>query len=313
MKRIFVTGGAGFIGSHTVDLLLEKNYHVIVYDNFSTGKLPNLNLFHAGLEVVQGDVLDLSKLSKEMSRCDAVLHLAALPSVPKSIEDPIGSLKVNTMGFLTVLEALRNLNKPLRLVYASSASVYGDEKNLPCRDDVKLSGNVLSPYALEKLNNEHYADLYSHLFGLKKLGLRYFNVYGSRQDPKSPYSGVISKFLELYHQKKPIPIFGDGEQSRDFISVKDVARANVLALESDYCGILNIATGKPETLNHLLSYIEKAGGAAAEVERLKPRAGDILQSYANIEKAKTHLKFAAEISLENGIKDLLMSSKHETK
>lgn len=201
MMKVLVTGGAGFIGSHTVDALLDQGCRVIVYDNFSTGKLTHLNLFHTGLEVVQGDILDYPKLAKEMSRCDAVLHLAAIASVPRSLEDPVETLKVNTLGFLNVLQAIRENNKPMRLVYASSAAVYGNVDVLPCRDDMPLSSRVLSPYALEKANNERYAELYGQLFKISSLGLRYFNVYGPRQDPKSPYSGVISKFIDAYKKK----------------------------------------------------------------------------------------------------------------
>jgi UDP-glucose 4-epimerase len=301
MKRILITGGAGFIGSHTVDLLLEKGYRVSVFDNFSTGKLTNLNLFHANLEVIQGDILDYAKLALEIARCDAVLHLAALASVPQSIEDPIRSLQVNTQGFLHVLQALREIKKPIRLVYASSAAVYGDAEQLPCSDHVPLSSAALSPYALEKANDERYANLYTHLFGIKSLGLRYFNVYGLRQDPKSPYSGVISKFIEQYQKHEPITMFGDGKQSRDFISVTDIARANLLALESDYAGALNIATGTPETLNNLVSYIEHAGGSSIEVQYVAPRAGDIQESYATIDRAEKELKFHYSISLKDGV------------
>lgn len=302
MKRVLVTGGGGFIGSHTVDLLLENNYRVIVFDNFSTGKLSNLNLFHSQLEVIQGDVLDYPKLYKEVARCDVVLHLAALVSVPQSIENPVDSLRVNTLGFLNVLQALREAPKSLRLVYASSAAVYGNAKELPCKDDELLVAQALSPYALEKANKERYAELYSHLFKIKSLGLRYFNVYGTRQDPKSPYSGVISKFVDLYQQKEALKIFGDGNQSRDFIYVGDVARANLLALESDYCGVLNIATGVPESLLSLVNYIGDIKGVPAQIELLPARPGDILHSYGSTEKAKTCLAFQCEKSLKEGLK-----------
>lgn len=301
MKKILVTGGAGFIGSHTVDLLLKNDLRVIVYDNFSTGKLANLSVFNTNLEVIQGDVLDYPKLAKEMSRCDAVLHLAALSSVPMSIEDPVRSMQINVQGFLNVLQALREMHKPLRFVYASSAAVYGDAQELPCSDEKTLSAPALSPYALEKANNERYADLYDRLFGIQSLGMRYFNVYGSRQDPKSPYSGVISRFLQLYKNQEPITIFGDGEQSRDFICVADVARANVLALQSEYCGVLNIATGVPETLRNLVRYIEKAGSKSIDIAFAPARAGDIPRSYASTGKAELELKFKSELSLEQGI------------
>jgi nucleoside-diphosphate-sugar epimerase len=305
MKKIIVIGGAGFIGSHTVDLLLEKNYKVIVYDNFSSGKLPNLNLFHSNLEVVQGDILDYPKLLKEIGRADAVLHLAALSSVPKSIDDPVESLKINSLGFINVLQALREIAKPIRLVYASSASVYGNAISLPCRDDIPLISQALSPYALQKGENERYADLYLRLFGIQNLGLRYFNVYGPRQDPKSPYSGVIAKFIEQYQKQDAIKIFGDGEQSRDFIHVNDVARANVLALESDCVGVVNIATGVAETLKNLVNYIEQVGNRKADVEMTAERPGDIPRSYADTASAKTKLHFQYEVPLAEGVKSLI--------
>ncbi|MBV8801768.1 MAG: NAD-dependent epimerase/dehydratase family protein, partial [Gammaproteobacteria bacterium] len=197
MNRVLVTGGAGFIGSHTVDLLLQEGKEVVVIDNLSTGKLTNLNLFNPNLRFVQGDILDYSLLCKELARCNAVLHLAAISSVPQSVEEPIETLKVNTLGFLQILQAIRNNPTPVRLVYASSAAVYGGDAPLPCSDEENKTFNVLSPYALEKANNERYADLYSRLFNINSLGLRYFNVYGPRQDPKSTYSGVITKFINL--------------------------------------------------------------------------------------------------------------------
>src|SRR3990167_4717098 len=285
MKRILITGGAGFIGSHTADLFLQQDWRVVVFDNLVSGKLNNLNVFHPNLRVVQADILDYPALLKEVSACDVVLHLAALSSVPQSIEDPVQSLKVNTLGFLHVLQAIRESQKSIRLIYASSAAVYGCVAQLPCSDEKIVSSVVLSPYALEKANNERYADLYARLFGIKSIGLRYFNVYGERQDPNSPYSGVISKFIQCYQENKPITIFGDGEQSRDFIYVKDVAKANWLALQADYTGVLNIATGVPETLQNLIRYIEQTGQHPAKLQFEGARLGDIPHSYAKTTEA----------------------------
>jgi UDP-glucose 4-epimerase len=306
MKKVLITGGAGFIGSHSADLLLKEGLHVIVYDNLTTGKLTNLDLFHPNLEFVPGNVLDYPALLKQIHRVDAVLHLAALPSVPKSIEDPVHSLLVNTQGFVHVVQALRECEKPIRFVYASSAAIYGSEAPLPCQDDdAALQNLTLSPYALEKANNERYADLYKRLFGLNALGLRYFNVYGPRQDPESPYSGVIAKFIERYHKHEEIIIFGDGEQSRDFIYVTDVARANFLALTSSYQGVVNVATGVPETLLNLVHYIEKVGGHAAKMQHEAVRAGDIRASFANTKKAESNLAFRHATTLEDGMRLLL--------
>ena len=306
MKHILITGGAGFIGSHTTDLLLQSGFRVTVYDNLSTGKLTNLDLFHPHLEFVPGDVLDYTALAVQIKRCDAVLHLAALPSVPKSIEDPVFSLKVNTQGFLHVLQAVREAARPIRVVYASSAAVYGGDAALPCSDELAdIPTMPLSPYALEKANNERYADLYQRLFGIASLALRYFNVYGLRQDPESPYSGVIAKFIENYRTQGVIMIWGDGLQSRDFVQVSDIARANLLALQSDYVGVLNIATGVPETLQNLASYIEQAGGQPLQIIFAEKRVGDIRESYASVTKAEAALGFRSEIDLEQGIRLLM--------
>lgn len=306
IKNILITGGAGFIGSHTADLLLQSGFRVVVFDNLSTGKLTNLDLFNPNLEFSPGDVLDYPALLKQIKRCDAVLHLAALPSVPKSIEDPINSLKVNTQGFLHVLQAVREAPNPVRVVYASSAAVYGGTEELPCSDEPLYPPNLpLSPYALEKANDERYADLYSRLFDVSSLALRYFNVYGPRQDPSSPYSGVIAKFIEGYNSPLGITICGDGEQLRDFIYVGDVARANLLALQSDVVGMMNIATGIPETLKNLVSYIEQAGGAPAQVGFIEARAGDIRESFASVRKAETQIDFRYTTSLADGIRQLM--------
>jgi UDP-glucose 4-epimerase len=305
MKQVLITGGAGFIGSHTVDLCLQAGMRVVVLDNLTSGKLSYLNLSHPNLQFIEDDINHYQNLCAIMENCDAVLHLAALPSVPKSIEDPIHSLTVNTLGFVRVLQSIREVKPSIRVVYASSAAVYGHNTTLPCQDTVAPPVKVLSPYALEKANNERYAALYTQLFGIKSLGLRYFNVYGSRQDPSSPYSGVISKFMENYQRQSSLILFGNGEQSRDFIHVSDVARANLLAIQSDYCGVLNIATGVPETLNNLIRYIELAGGDPAKINHLAPRVGDIEQSYAGVIEAERQLNFRYTTNLIDGIRDLM--------
>lgn len=304
MKKILVTGGAGFIGSHTVDLLLAQDYQVTVFDNLSSGKLSYLNCFHPNISIIQDDILNYPVLRKAINSSDAVLHLAALPSVPKSIEDPIQSLRINTQGFVHVLQAIREVQRPIRLVYASSAAVYGSAEKLPCSDE-SAPAVLLSPYALEKANNEYYSDLYKRLFDINGLGLRYFNVYGVRQDPNSPYSGVIAKFIENSKKNEPLTIFGDGKQSRDFIHVSDVARANVLALQGDYCGVVNVATGVPETLLNLVKYVEAAQQKPMQVNFAVARQGDIVESYATIDKAEQKLKFRAQIPLSEGITSLL--------
>ncbi len=301
-QRILVTGGAGFIGSHTVDLLLRKGKNVVVFDNLSSGKLTNLNLKHPHLEFIEGDVLDYSFLAEVVASCDAVLHLAAIVSLQQSIEYPIISFQVNTQGSLHVIQAVYKAKHPIRLVYASSASVYGNPRELPCRDDVPLISEPLSPYAWQKIHAEDYAKLYARLFGIKSLGLRYFNVYGLRQDPHSPYSGVISRFFDAYHNDQALTIFGDGQQSRDFIHVDDVARANFLALHSDYCGALNVATGESRTLLQIIEYIQAAGDKPAKLQFESPRLGDTKDSSAATKMAGLHLGFNSAISQQEGMR-----------
>lgn len=301
-QRILVTGGAGFIGSHTIDLLLSQGHQVTVLDNLSSGQLKNLDLKHPNLSFIEGDILEYPLLEELIDVNDAVLHLAAIASVPLSIEDPIYTFQVNTQGLLHVLQAIQKARREIRLVYASSAAVYGNLSILPCRDDLPLSGLPLSPYALQKIHAENYADLYQRLHGVKSLGLRYFNVYGKRQDPTSPYSGVISRFLDAYRNEGKVTIFGDGQQSRDFIYVNDVAIANALALQSDYHGILNIATGEPQTLLQLVEYIQEAGDHALAPFFEPARFGDIQSSFGSTKNASQTLGFKYAISLREGIK-----------
>lgn len=304
-QKILVTGGAGFIGSQTVDLLLKQDKQIIVLDNLFSGSLNNLDLSHPNLELVEGDVLEFPLVEQLMQDCDAVLHLAAIASVPQSIENPIYSFQVNTQGFLHVLEAVHKTNRPIRLVYASSAAVYGDFGDLPCREDVPFSGIPVSPYALQKIHNENYAALYSRIHGIKSLGLRYFNVYGPTQDPNSPYSGVISRFLSAYKHDIELIIYGDGQQSRDFVHVSDVALANSLALENDFDGVLNIATGVQETLLNLIKYVEEVGGKSARLRFEAERIGDIKSSYAAISRAKEYLDFSFSTSLKDGVRSMI--------
>lgn len=304
-QRILVTGGAGFIGSHTVEALLNEGRQVVVLDNLSSGKITNLPLHHPDLTFVEGDILEYPLMVDLLKDVDAVLHLAAIASVPQSIALPAYTLQVNTLGFLHVLQAVWESGRPMAVVYASSASVYGDAPELPCDDRQPLAAPPLSPYALQKLGCEQYADLYLRLHGIPSVGMRYFNVYGTRQDPNSPYSGVISRFLAAYQAKEPITVFGDGLQSRDFIHVSDVARANVLALGAAEGQALNIATGNPQTLLQLIEYIELAGGIPAEKTFAEPRVGDIRESYATTALAKARLGFEATVSLKTGIAQLV--------
>jgi len=228
-----------------------------------------------------------------------------------SIQEPIYSFQVNVQGFLHLLQAVHTIRRPIRIVYASSAAIYGDATEQPCRDDRPLTGVPLSPYALQKWNNEEYAALYAQLYGVASLGLRYFNVYGARQDPASPYSGVISRFLEAYQNKAALTVFGDGLQSRDFISVADIARANVLALESTYHGAINIASGQPETLLKMIECIQIAGQRPATIAFEPARAGDIKLSYAATQMAEKHIGFKSSVSLLDGIGAMVNAKIHQ--
>ena len=308
IKRVLVTGGAGFIGSHTVDLLLAQGADVVVLDNLSSGKLTNLNLSHPNLEFIEGDVLELPFLTDLMAGCDAALHLAAITSVPLSVEEPIFTFQVNTQGVLHVLEAVRKTRRNVRVVFASSAAVYGNTTDLPCKENGALNIPASSPYALQKRHAEEYATLYADLHGIQSLALRYFNVYGERQDPASPYSGVISRFLDAYKKSTELTVFGDGLQSRDFIHVNDVAAANVLALKNTYHGALNVATGATETLLDMIKYMERAGNHSAQYAFAPARAGDIRNSYGAVEMAKQHLGFSATVTLEAGMKGLVQAA-----
>jgi nucleoside-diphosphate-sugar epimerase len=303
-QRILVTGGAGFIGSHTVDALLADGREVLVLDNLSSGKLENLNLQHPNLEFIEGDVLEYPLIESLLPGCDAILHLAAIASVPLTIAEPIYSMQVNTQGLLHVLQAIKQAQRSTRLVYASSAAVYG-ETPPPCSDALPVTTPALSPYALQKAHGEDYAGLYDRLHSVKSLGLRYFNVYGLRQDPNSPYSGVISRFLDSYQQDAELTVFGDGKQSRDFIHVSDIAAANLLALDTEFAGVLNVATGRPQTLLELIAAISQAGGRAAKVRFEAARPGDIVYSFGSAEKVKFELGFVAKMNLEQGIKSML--------
>lgn len=307
LQRILVTGGAGFIGSHTVQLLLQQQKEVIVLDNLSSGNLSHLDLSNPLLEFIEGDVLEFPLLEEIMEKCDAVLHLAAIASVPLSFEDPVYTMQVNTQGVLHVLQAARKIARPIRIVWASSASVYGDGLPLPLQDQLQLNVAATSPYALQKRQAEQAAELFGRLFNIPSLALRYFNVYGDRQTVHSSYSGVITRFMHAYSHNQPLTIYGDGHQSRDFIAVQDVARANVLALHHDVAGVINIGTGLAHDLLTLVQLIEQTGGKKAQIEYQPMRPGDIQFSFAAVKKAKELIDFNAEITFEAGIKHFLNS------
>ena len=307
MKQVLITGGAGFIGSHTADVLLNQGFAVRVLDNLSSGKRANLNasaLADGRLSFIDGDVRDAAVVDAAVTGVDAVLHLAAQVSVPRSVADPVESSTHNIAGFLNVLDAVRRHKIP-RMVYASSAAVYGIPEALPLTE--ANTAKPLSPYGLEKLINDQYAALYRELYGVSSVGMRYFNVYGPRQDPKSPYAGVISKFADGLEGASPLRVFGDGSQTRDFIYVGDVARANALALQSDVTGVLNVGTGTSVTLLDLIDAMKEAFGKPAEVRHEPPATGDIAHSATNPARLKQTLGWQPATTFVQGLRALAES------
>jgi len=282
-KNVVVTGGMGFIGSHLAEKLLEDN-EVTIIDNESTGKIENIRhlLGHKNLTVIKGSIVDLN-LTEIFKDKDYVFHLAAIPSVPRSVKDPFSSNNSNVTGTLNVLIAARDAGIK-KVIFSSSSSVYGDTPTLPKREDMPI--NPMSPYAITKATGEMYCGVFQDLYGLPTVSLRYFNVFGPRQDPNSQYAAVIPKFITaILNDESPV-IYGDGEQSRDFTFVKNVVDANILSCESKKTGIFNIACGRRITINQLADYINEILGKEIKSIHAEPRPGDIKHSLADISKAK---------------------------
>jgi len=302
MEKVLIVGGAGFIGSHTADILMEQGIKVRVLDNLSSGHRSNLPDAHPLMEFIAGDMRDATTVKKAMQGISHVVHLAAQVSVVASLEDPEFSAQQNIIGYLNVLDAAKNAGVK-RMVYASSAAIYGEPHSLPLTEDVPMQ--QLSPYGLEKKVNEDYADLYHRLYGFSALGMRFFNVYGPRQDPKSPYAGVIALFMDRIQHSLPLTVNGDGEHTRDFIYVRDVAQTNVLALGVDVQGACNVATGKKTSLNDLIEVLSEITGNQAEVTYGPEREGDIVHSLANPAKMNKAIGVIAETDLKTGLTKLL--------
>ncbi len=299
-KNVVVTGGAGFIGSNLVEEL-AKEHHVKVIDDLSTGHIENLDQIR-GVEFIPGSITDLDLLREVFSDVDWVFHQAALPSVPRSIEDPISSNRVNVDGTLNVLVAARDCGAD-KVVYASSSSVYGDTPTLPKQED--MTSNPKSPYAITKLAGEYYCRIFSDIYGLKTVSLRYFNVFGPRQDPRSQYAAVIPLFITKILNRTPPTIFGDGTQTRDFTFVKDVVQANIRAMESGAVGVFNIACGRQIVLNDLADEIMKITGIETQKVYEPPRAGDIKDSLADISRAREILGYEPRFELNSGLAETI--------
>lgn len=303
--KALVTGGAGFIGSHIVDRLLSDGHTVIVLDDFSTGHRSNLP-DNKALTIVEGDISNFDTVKQCMQGIDWVFHKAAVASVPKTVNDPVGSSLVNYQGTLHLLEAARN-NDVKRFVFASSAALYGDESTLPKVET--MCPVTLSPYAVDKLASESACGMYTKLYGLETVCLRYFNVYGPKQDPSSPYSGVISIFTDKLKKNETPSIFGDGEQTRDFVFVSDVVEANMKAVTTENCAgqFFNVATGNKITLNDLLKSLSDIYNIEFKVNYGEVRKGDIKDSYAIVDKAASILKWQPSVELKQGLKLLCES------
>jgi UDP-glucose 4-epimerase len=300
IRHALVSGGAGFIGSHLVEALVAQGSKVTVLDNLSSGKITNLQSVKKQIHFLKGDVRDRALLQTATEGCDVIFHLAAIVSVQQSIDDPVESAMVNEIGSLNLLEAARTRNVK-RVVFSSSCAIYGDDPQLPKTET--LRPKPASPYAAQKRAVEQYMRVYFELYGLETICLRYFNVYGPRQDPSSPYSGVISIFMTKAIESVSPTIYGDGNQSRDFIFVQDVVKANLLAATSDQAGgqIFNIGTGKQARINQLWDMICALTGTRVSATFQPARPGDIYASVANTNHAKTLIGFAHDHAFEDGL------------
>lgn len=301
MDRALVTGGAGFIGSHLAEALVSEGIDVAILDNLSTGNLVNLAPIEDRVTFYEGDIRDRDILEKAVENRDVIFHLAALVSVPQSVENPIDSAMINDLGTLHVLEAARR-SYAKRVVLSSSCAVYGDDLQLPKVE--AMIPKPLSPYAFQKLTGEGHARLYHDLYQLESVCLRYFNVYGPRQDPSSPYSGVISLFMTQAVAKEPPMIYGDGQQYRDFIFVKDVVAANLLASQAADAGgkVFNVGTGSFVRIGELWEKVCRLAGLDMIPHFAPPRSGDIAESVAGIDKIRSELGFSPEYAFEEGLK-----------
>lgn len=299
--RYLVTGGAGFIGSNTVDELVRRGQEVVVLDDLSTGRAANLSQAQSKIELIQSSVTDLDAVRKACRGADRVIHLAAQTSVPRSVKDPIETNVVNVTGTLNVLVAARDAGVK-RVVFASSCAVYGQTADLPIRESAALA--PVSPYGISKQVGEVYGRVFQDLYGLEFVALRYFNVFGPRQDPGSPYSGVLSIFNEVLLDGKQPTVYGDGEQTRDFVYVSNVVEANLLAAESARAPghAFNIGTGIRSTLNQTLALLGKITGRPAAAKYAPAREGDIRDSQADISLAYDVLSYRPQVTFDEGLR-----------
>lgn len=303
MDRFLITGGAGFIGSNIADRLLEKGHSVRIIDNFFSGKKENLKnaIASKNCEFIEGDIRDITTVRGVCKDIDFVFHEAAIPSVPRSIEDPLASNDVNINGTLNILKASLE-NKVKRVIYAASSSAYGDTAVLPKKEDMIPS--PLSPYAVSKLSGEYYCKVFTNVYGLETVSLRYFNIFGPRQDPTSTYSAVIPKFITAILKGESPLVNGDGEQSRDFTYIENVIQANINACyRKEAAGMMfNIACGARFTLNDLIKQLEGIMNKKANPKYLQPKKGDVKHSQADITHASTYLNYRVLVDFKEGLK-----------
>lgn len=300
---ILVTGGAGFIGSHLAEALVGAGHRVRVADDLSSGRLENLAAVMNRIEFLRTDISSFANAAAACLGCRVVFHLASLVSVAQSVSNPLESHRRTAETTLNVLEAARHRGVQ-RVIVASTAAVYGNTPDLPKREDMKP--NPASPYAAAKLTAEAYAQVYAHLYGLQTLSLRFFNVYGPRQDPNSPYSGVISRFVRAYRQGASLTVFGDGRQTRDFVSVRDVVAGLVAAMQTPVAdgSVINLATGQETDLLTLIDLLARIAGKRMPTEFQPARPGDVRRSVADVSRAKEILGFEAKVNLEVGLRQL---------
>lgn len=299
-----VTGGAGFIGSHLVDGLLREGAKVRVVDDLSTGYETNIAHSRSHIQFIKGDLADPAVCREAVEGVDFVLHQAAIPSVPRSIDDPYATNRSNVTATLNLAVASSQANVK-RLVFASSCAIYGDAHSLPITESAQEQ--PMSPYALSKLMGEQYLDMCRRTYGLAAVSLRYFNVFGPRQDPGSPYSGVISRFLTAVLSGRRPVVFGEGDQTRDFVYVENVVHANLLACHSEEAPgqVINVGTGRSKSLRELLQTLSEITGTQIEPEHHPPRAGDIRHSLAAIDRARSLLNYDIKVSFEEGLRRTL--------
>ncbi|SHF51777.1 UDP-glucose 4-epimerase [Caldanaerobius fijiensis DSM 17918] len=305
MAKYLITGGAGFIGSNIAEELLKRGEYVRIIDNFSTGKRENIEEFIDDIDLIEGDLRNIDDVKEAVKDIDFVLHQAALPSVPRSVADPISSNANNIDGTLNLLVAAKEAGVK-RVVIAASSSAYGDTEILPKSED--MMPNPLSPYAVTKYVEELYGRVFYKVYGLETVSLRYFNVFGPKQDPNSQYAAVIPKFITKILKGEFPVIFGDGEQTRDFTYVDNVVEANILAATSDKVGhgeVINIACGQRISLNQLVDKINEILGTNIRPIYDKPRVGDVKHSLASIEKAEKLLGYSVKVTFEEGLRKVI--------